>query len=260
MHIRTFPSPNTAASAAASLVADALATLATTVLALPTGRTPVPLYRALVARHREGRADFSRATAFSMDELLGLAPDHPGSYQTYLRHHLLQHVNLAPERIHLIRGNANDWRSEVVRIERQLGEVGGLDLAVVGIGMNGHVAFNEPAPALVARTHLVRLASSSRRAHAGPFGHRWQNVPTHALSMGIGTILSARRVLLVATGAHKAGIVRRALTGPVTTRVPASLLQVHPHVHVVLDKAAAAKLSATPPRVSRHRRPARVAD
>jgi glucosamine-6-phosphate deaminase len=238
MQVLTFPSATAAASAAADLVAHVLSTLPAPVLALPTGGTPVPLYRALVARHREGRADFSRASAFSMDELLGLAPDHPGSYQAYLRLHLLQHVNVAAERTHLIRGNPKDWRAEILRIERTLTEAGGLDLAIVGIGMNGHIAFNEPGSALIARTHRVRLAIASRRAHAGPFG-RWQNVPTHALSMGIGTILTARRILLMATGAHKAGIVRRALAGPVTTRVPASLLQTHPHVDVVLDRAAA---------------------
>jgi glucosamine-6-phosphate deaminase len=239
-----------AASAAADLVVQALSGGAGPVLALPTGSTPLPLYRLLVARHQQGLADFGRATAFSMDELLGLASDHPGSYQTYLRQHFLQHVNLSPERIHLIRGDLKDWRAEARRIERQLADVGGLDLAIVGIGMNGHVAFNEPAPALEARTHRVRLASSSRRLHAGAFG-RWQRVPAHALTMGIGTILSARRILLMATGAHKAAIVRRALGGPVTTRVPASLLQAHPNVDVVLDEAAAGRPD---PRRTRTRR------
>jgi glucosamine-6-phosphate deaminase len=172
-----------------------------------------------------------------------------------MRAHLFAHVNLAPARTHLLRGDARDWRAEVARFERRLADAGGLDLAVLGIGMNGHVAFNEPAPALVARTHRVRLATASRRAHAGGFANRWQDVPTHALSMGIGTILSARRLVLLAMGPHKARIIGRALTGPVTTHVPASLLQVHPDVIAVLDRAAAARL----PRRSAAFRPGRRA-
>jgi glucosamine-6-phosphate deaminase len=259
MQVLKLPSANTAASAAADLVIDALTTHEAPVLGLPTGRTAVPLYAALVARHRAGRADFSRATTFNLDEFANLAPDHPGSYHAFMREHLFAHVNLAPDRTHLLRGDARDWRAEIARFERRLADRGGLDLAVVGIGMNGHVAFNEPAPALVARTHRVRLAASTRRANAGPFGKRWQDVPTHALSMGIATILSARRVVLLATGAHKAAIVARALTGAVTTRVPASLLQVHPDVVVVLDRAAAGRLPRHAPAIRPARRaPARV--
>ncbi len=253
MHIRTFRSAAAAAAAAADLVVEELAAKAATVMALPTGATPVPFYRALVARHRAGRADFSRASAFTMDELLGLPRDHPGSYRAYLGDHLFRYVNLSPDRMHLFDGSAADWRAEARRIERTLADRGGLDLAIVGIGANGHIAFNEPAPALTARTHRARLAPASRRAHAGPFGHRVRDVPAHALSMGIGTILSARHVLLIATGAHKARIVRQALAGPVTTRVPASLLQVHPRVDVILDAAAASALR--PDRAGRTSRP-----
>jgi glucosamine-6-phosphate deaminase len=239
MQIRTFSSPDAAGAAAADLVADLLSAQPESVLALPTGHTPVPLYRALVLRHREGRADFSRASAFSMDELIGIAPDHPASYQAFLREHLFRHVNIAAARTHLLTGTARNWRAEAARIEHTLAELGGLDLAILGIGTNGHIAFNEPASELTARTHRARLALASRRAHAGPFGS-WRKVPAHALTMGIGTLLRARRVLLMATGAPKASIVRRALAGPVTTRLPASLLQLHPHVDVVRDRAAAA--------------------
>ena len=243
MQVLKLPSANTAASAAADLVVDTLGRIAAPVLGLPTGRTAVALYQALVARHRAGQADFARAVTFNLDEFAGLPAEHPGSYHTFMREHLFQHVNLAPDRTHLLRGSARDWRAEMARYERRLADVGGLDLAIVGIGMNGHIAFNEPAPARIARTHRVRLAPSTRRANASGFGNRWQDVPTHALSMGIGTILSARRIILLATGAHKASIIGRALTGPVTTRVPASLVQVHPDVVVVLDRAAATRLS-----------------
>ena len=247
MQVVTLPSESTAASAAADVVAAALAAIESPVIGLPTGRTAVPFYAALVALHRAGRADFGRASTFNLDEFAGLAPDHPGSYHAFMRAHLFAHVNLSPDRTHLLRGDARDWRAEIARYERRLAALGGLDLAILGIGLNGHIAFNEPAPALVARTHRVRLAPSTRRANAGGFANRWQDVPTHALSMGIGTILSARRILLVATGGHKARIVNRALTGPVTTRVPASLLQVHPDVVVVLDRPAAARLPRRSP-------------
>jgi glucosamine-6-phosphate deaminase len=255
MQVLKLPSARTAASAAADLIVDVLRALEAPVIGLPTGQTAVPLYKALVARHRAGQADFAHVTTFNSDEFADLAPDHPASYHTFMRAHLFAHVNLAPARTHLLRGDARDWRAEVARFERRLADAGGLDLAVLGIGMNGHVAFNEPAPALVARTHRVRLATASRRAHAGGFANRWQDVPTHALSMGIGTILSARRLVLLAMGPHKARIIGRALTGPVTTHVPASLLQVHPDVIAVLDRAAAARL----PRRSAAFRPGRRA-
>jgi glucosamine-6-phosphate deaminase len=142
-------------------------------------------------------------------------------------------------------GRAPDWRREVLRYERRIARAGGLDLVVLGIGANGHVGFNEPGPALKAHTHRVALRRESRRANAHLFGGRWQDVPAQALSMGIGTILTAKHVVLLATGAAKARIVARALTGPVTTQLPASLLQVHPDVVVVLDDDAAARLQTS---------------
>ena len=148
MQVLKLPSENTAASAAADLVAEALRTIAAPVLGLPTGRTAVPLYAALVARHRAGRADFSRASTFNLDEVAGLASDHPGSYHAFMHAHLFSQVNLAPGRTHLLRGEARDWRAEIARFERRLADLGGLDLAILGIGMNGHIAFNEPATSL----------------------------------------------------------------------------------------------------------------
>jgi glucosamine-6-phosphate deaminase len=231
-----------AAEALADFVARALAAAPDLVLALPAGRTPVALYRALVARYRAGRVDFSRATIFNLDELVGLGPNDRRSYRAFVRHHLLDHVNVAPDCTHALNGAARDWRREAERYEHMVAACGGLDLAIVGIGLNGHVAFNEPSAALDARTHLVRLHPSTRRANAAFFGGRWQNVPARALTMGMGTILGASGVVLLVTGRQKAAILRRALTGPVTTRVPASLLQLHPNVLAVADRAAAGDL------------------
>jgi len=242
MHITTYTTAERAAQAAARLVIDRLSAQPDLVLGLPTGNTPVPLYKALVRAHQQGRANLARATTFNLDEFVGVGRGDAGSYRTFMEAHLFAHVNLPSRRAHVLDGRAPDWRAEVERYEALIARAGGLDLVILGIGRNGHLGFNEPAPSLHARSHRVTLRPDTRRANAGLFDGRWQQVPTQALSMGIGTILGAREVVLMATGASKARIVARALRGPVTTRVPASLLQVHPNVTVVVDADAAGKL------------------
>lgn len=200
------------------------------------------MYRVLVRAYERGRADFSRATTFNLDEFQGVGRGDAGSYRTFMENVLFDHVNLAAGRAHVLNGRAADWRREVARYERLIARAGGLDLVVLGVGGNGHLGFNEPAKVLEARTHRVTLHPETRRANANLFGGRWRNVPVHALSMGIGTILSAKQVVLLATGSSKARVVARALAGPVTTHLPASLLQAHPDVVVVLDQDAAAAL------------------
>lgn len=242
IRIAILPDAAAAAVTTATCIAEALLADPELVLALPTGQTPIPFYRALVDLHRAGRADFSRATTFNLDEFAGLAPKDPRSYHAYMRTHLLAHVNLPPSRAHLFNGARENWRAELARFDRALAAAGGLDIAILGIGRNGHIGFNEPGASLDAGSHRARLTPTSRRGNAAAFGNKWRRVPTHALSMGVGSILRARTVLLLATGPHKAAIVARALHGPVTTRVPASLLQLHPNALIVLDRAAAAKL------------------
>lgn len=239
------PSAEAASLGLASFLARTLRQWPTLVLGLPTGRTPIPLYRELVRLHQRGRADFSRATTFNLDEFAGLSPRDPHSYHAFLRRHLFDEVNLAPERIEFLNGGARDMRREALRYERRLAAVGGLDLVLLGVGGNGHLGFNEPAATLVPRTHLSTLRPATRRANAWLFDGDVRRVPRRALSMGIGTILSARGVVLLATGRAKAAIVRRALTGPVTTRVPASLLQLHPNVVFVLDREAASGVASS---------------
>jgi len=233
-----------AADAVALFLAECIQEAPGLVLALPTGRTPVPMYRALVRLHRQGRVDFSNATTFNLDEFVGLPPEHPGSYHAFMKRHLFAHVNLDPARTHLPCGDAPRPKQEAARYGAAIAAAGGLDIAVLGIGANGHIGFNEPADALPAGTNVVTLCRGSRLGNAAAFGGRASQVPRQAISMGVGTILSARHVLLLATGADKAGIVARALQGPVTTRVPASLLQLHPRAVVVLDRAAARGLTS----------------
>jgi glucosamine-6-phosphate deaminase len=242
MHVTIRCTSTQAASAAAAVLLRRLGEQPSLVIGLPTGHTPIPFYQSLVRAYRGGRADFSRATTFNLDEFAGLGAGDPGSYHAYMTAHLFAQVNLSPARTHLLNGQSADWRAECLRYERRIATAGGLDVVVLGIGHNGHLGFNEPADTLTARTHRVALRPGTRRANAPLFDNRWQSVPTHALSMGIGTILNARCAVLLATGAAKARIVARALAGPITPRVPASLLQVHPHVVVVLDRDAAAEL------------------
>ena len=214
------------------------------VLGLPTGRTPIPLYRELVRLHRARRADFARATTFNLDEFLGLAPNDPHSYRTFMRRHLFDHVNLSQRRIQFLNGAARDVGRECERYERAIARAGGIDHQILGLGTNGHIGFNEPAPALVARTHCTRLKPPTRRANARLFDNRASAVPREALSMGMATILQARRIVLVATGATKARCVQRMLEGPVTPRLPGSFLQLHRCAEVWLDGAAAANLGS----------------
>ena len=247
MRIRVFSTPQSAARALARDIARSLAVSADLVLGLPTGRTPIPLYENLVGLYRTGRVDFSRATTFNLDEFLGIAPRDPRSYRAFMQRHLFDHINLPGRRVHFLNGAARNVARECDRYERAIERAGGIDLQILGLGTNGHVGFNEPASALVARTHRTRLSTGTRRANAALFGHRAAAVPREALSMGMATILHARRIVLLATGGSKAPCVRRMVYGPLTPRVPASFLQMHPDVEVWLDRAAAARLGQPRP-------------
>lgn len=240
--ISVFADARTVARELATRVADALTRKPTLVLGLPTGRTPLLFYEELVALAHGGGADFSRATTFNVDEFVGIPAAHPGSYRTFMQRYLFDHVEIAPERIHFLDGNAPDATEECCHYEQAIRDAGGMDLLVLGIGTNGHIGFNEPADGLAARTHRVTLKPETRRSNAALFGGDPDAVPAEALSMGIGTILDAKAVVLLATGERKASCVEQLVTGPITTHLPASFLQLHPDVDVMLDAAAAARL------------------
>ena len=240
-----FPDARSAARTLADRVAAAVAGNPRLVLGLPTGRTPVPFYAELAARVERGDVDLSLASSFNLDEFVGIPSDHPGSFRAFMQTHLFGRVNLAPERIHFLNGMARDTAEECERYERSIAAAGGIDLLILGLGTNGHIGFNEPAPALQARTHRVVLELDTRRGNAALFGGDPAAVPEEALSMGIATILQAREVVLMAMGSAKAEIVERLLRGPVTPELPGSFLQVHSDVEIVLDAAAAACLRAS---------------
>ncbi len=237
--VRVFRSADALARALAEDIARHLSKSPRLVLGLPTGRTPIPFYRDLVRLYHARRVDFSRATTFNLDVFVGLARDDPRSYRAFMQRHLFDHVNVAPRRIHFLNGAARDLARECARYERAIRRAGGIDIQILGLGLNGHIGFNEPARSLIARTHRTHLTAATRRANAALFGNRANAVPRDAVSMGMATILQARRVVLIATGASKARCVTRMVSGPVTPRLPASFLQLHANAEVWLDRAAA---------------------
>lgn len=243
VRLRILESDAAVARAVATRVTRLLKDRPSTVLGLPTGNTPVQLYAELRRRHQRGQADFAKASTFNLDEFWGLPWTHQASYRAFMEEHLFRHVNLSPRRIHFLNGMAKSADAECARYEAAIEHAGGLDLLILGIGTNGHIGFNEPAPALTGDSHKARLAPATRRSNAYLFDGRVSAVPPEALSMGVGTILRSRSIVLMATGDSKAEVVRAMVRGRITTKMPASLLQLHPDVELVLDRSAAARLS-----------------
>ena len=242
MNITVLDNSDAVADALAERVASVLRAKPDAVLGLASGRTPVDGYAEMQRLHAAGRMDWSRASTFNLDEFAGIGGDHPGSFRAFMVEHLFNGVNLRPERIHFLNGAAADLDAECERYESAIAAAGGIDLQLLGIGSNGHIGFNEPGDDLPVRTHRVRLMDSTRRDNAALFGDDPGEVPAEALSMGMGTILHARRIVLVATGEKKAECIRQTVNGRITTRVPASMLQVHTDVELLLDRAAASGL------------------
>lgn len=238
--VTILPTPDAACARAAEIIADLLAAKPDAVLALPAGNTPRPVYAELARRHREQGLSFARATAFSLDEYAGLAADHPAAFRRFMQEALYSHVDLPRERAHAPAGDAADPRAACEDYERAIAAAGGLDLCFLGIGGNGHIAFNEPGAPVDARTQVVALADDTRRAIVPSFGAG--PVPTHALTIGVGTILAARRCVLLAYGAAKAAVVARAIEERPSPALPASALQLHADATFILDAAAAAGL------------------
>jgi glucosamine-6-phosphate deaminase len=238
LNVRVFTSESEAAAACATLVSNAVREKPSLVLGLPTGRTPLNVYREMVALHQRGQLDFSQVTTFNLDEFLGLPPDDPGSFRAYMERHLFQHVNLSAERIHFLDGSAERAERECARYDAQLAAAGGMDLLLLGIGPNGHVAFNEPDESLQALSHRARLSRETRQAVASFFGDDVSKVPLAALTLGMSALLQARRVILLAFGVGKAAAVTAMARGPITPRWPASVLQLHGNVEVWVDADA----------------------
>ena len=241
--VTVFPDAITAARVVAARLAGDLQRRPGLVVGLATGRTPILLYEELARLTAERRLDWSGATTFNLDEFVGVPPGHPGSYRRFMEEHLFRHTNLSAGRINFLDGTA-DPDEECRRYEGAIAAAGGIDIQILGIGTNGHIGFNEPGPELEARTHRVRLREETRRSNASLFGGDANLVPSEALSMGMATILQARSALLLAHGESKAGCIARVVNGPLTTELPASFLQLHADVDLILDAAAARGLGS----------------
>ncbi len=242
MQLCIYASAAQVSEAAANLIAAQITRKPDSVLGLATGSTPVATYQRLIALHRAGALDFSQVTTYNLDEYVGLPEDHPCSYHRFMAEHLFSHVNLRPERRHLPNGNAADLAAEAAAYDRAISQAGGIDLQLLGIGHNGHIGFNEPGPAFLYGCHVVTLSQSTLQANTRFFNSEAE-VPRQAVSLGIGSIMSARQVLLLATGADKAEAVRGAVEGDVDPQVQASILRLHPSAILLLDQAAASRLS-----------------
>ncbi len=226
---------------AANILSAQIVTKPNSVLGLATGSTPIGMYAELVKRCKDGDLDFSQIKTVNLDEYVGLEPTHDQSYRYFMQSNLFDHVNIKAENTNVPNGKAEDLAAECARYDAIMEAMGGIDIQVLGMGHNGHIGFNEPAPIFEKGTHAVDLQDSTIEANARFFASR-DEVPKQAVTMGIQSIMRARQILVVVSGAGKADIVEKAFRGPVTPEVPASILQMHPNVILIGDKAALAKL------------------
>ncbi|MFC8190943.1 glucosamine-6-phosphate deaminase [Cellulomonas sp. NPDC057328] len=230
----------------ARLAADAverlLAARPQAVLGLATGSSPLAVYDELARRHAEQGLSFARARAFLLDEYVGLPADHPERYRTVVERELVSRVDLDPDAVLGPDGLADDLAGACAAYERAIADAGGVDLQLLGIGTDGHVAFNEPGSSLASRTRVKTLTRQTREDNARFFGGDVDAVPTHCLTQGLATILSARHLVLLAQGRGKAEAVHQLVEGPVSAMWPATVLQMHPHVSVLVDEPAASRL------------------
>ncbi len=222
---------------AADLIAAQVQLMPDCVLGLATGSSPEGAYAVLAEKCRAGEVDFSQVKTVNLDEYVGLAPDHTQSYARFMRVHLFDHVNINQHNCHIPSGLMTDPEAACADYDRLIRSLGGTDLQLLGIGPNGHIGFNEPDEAFIPQTHCVQLTDATIDANARFFASR-DEVPKQAYTMGIWGIMQARRVVLVASGAGKAQAVRDAFTGPITPKVPASILQLHPDFTLIADEAA----------------------
>jgi glucosamine-6-phosphate deaminase len=242
MKILILPDADTAADRVAGLIADRLRQAPSTVLGLATGGTMEAVYARLIAAYRAGTVSFAKVLSFNLDEYVGVAPDHPCSYWRYMREQLFNHVDMAPGAALLPRGDAADPAAEAAAYEATIAAAGGIGLQLLGLGANGHIGFNEPTSSLSSLTRIKTLTHSTRAANAR-FFDRPEDVPRMAITMGIGTILNADEVLLLAYGEGKAAAAAAMIEGPLSASCPASALQMHRKAVVVLDEAAASRLT-----------------
>lgn len=241
MEIIIQPTPAAASAVGARIIANLIREKPNAVLGLATGSTPVLLYKELIRLHREEALDFSQVTTFNLDEYIGLATDHPASYHRFMQDNFFKHINIDKSRIHIPDGLAKDVPAFCKHYEEQIAAAGGIDLQILGIGTDGHIGFNEQTSSLASRTRIKTLTPQTRADNA-PFFAEHEKVPFHVITMGVGTIMESRQVLLLAFGDKKARAIAEAVEGPISSMNPASVLQMHPVAKFLLDEPAASQL------------------
>ncbi|MFC6670515.1 glucosamine-6-phosphate deaminase [Marinobacterium aestuariivivens] len=234
-------SPGEVASLAADRIERLLARHKAAVLGLATGSTPIALYQELIARYHRNQLSFREVTTFNLDEYVGLAPEHPQSYRTFMQRQLFDRIDIDPRNTHIPNGQ-HCPTEEAAAYETRIRSLGGIDLQVLGLGRNGHIGFNEPCSSLHSRTRIKTLAEATVRDNSR-FFEPGEFMPKLAITMGIATILEARQILLLATGSAKAEAVRTMVEGPLSASCPASALQQHPNTLVIVDSEAGSQLS-----------------
>ena len=227
--------------ASARVVADIINSKPNTVLGLATGSTPLGLYKELARMHKEEGLDFSHVTTFNLDEYVGVRPGHPQSYHYFMHENLFKHINIEPQNIHVPSGTTNNYKAFCQWYEERIEQCGGIDVQVLGIGSDGHIAFNEPGSSLGSRTRIKTLSKETIDDNSR-FFEKKEDVPIYAITMGVGTVLEARKVILLANGANKAQAIADAIEGPVSCMCTASVLQLHPDSSLFLDNDAASTL------------------
>lgn len=237
-------------SYAAGLVIDRISAASPTpekpfVLGLPTGSSPIGLYKGLVKAYEEGRVSFKNVVTFNMDEYVGIPEGHPESYHSFMSRNLFSHIDCPASNINILNGNAPDLDAECRRYEEKIDSYGGIDLFIGGIGPDGHIAFNEPYSSFQSRTRIKTLTLDTRMANARFFDDNPDRVPEMALTVGIATVLSAREVLILANGHTKARALREAVEGPISQEWPITSLQTHPHGLIVCDETATYELKVS---------------
>lgn len=229
---------------AAKVVADRLKKKPNLVLGLATGSSPLGLYKELIRMHKYEGLDFSKVTTFNLDEYVGLPPSHDQSYHYFMQNNFFNSVNIDPRYIHVPQGMARDVTLFCEWYEERINSFGGIDLQILGIGANGHIAFNEPGSSLGSRTRIKTLTSTTREANKRFFKEDGL-VPKYAITMGVGTIMDSKELLLVASGKEKAEAIRSSVEGPLTAMCPASIIQMHKEAFVIVDKDAGSRLEGT---------------
>lgn len=243
MRILTVESYDEMSRQAANIVASLVRLNPTAVLGLATGGTPVGMYKELVKKHQKGTLDFSGVTTFNLDEYYPIEPTNSQSYYYYMNENLFNHINIPEDRIHIPNGMSKEIEKECGIYEKMIVDAGGIDLQVLGIGPNGHIGFNEPDIKFEAGTHLVDLDQHTIEANSR-FFNSIEEVPTKAISMGIRTIMQAKKIILLANGKSKAKVIKEMVLGDISPKVPASILQLHNDVTLIIDKDAAEELKA----------------